>query len=56
MSCPWLQRRLYRCSYCGRSFLHDKMFHHAQFICTKRPSASKASTRDARDNMKEHMR
>jgi len=53
MSCPWLQRRTYPCSHCGLRFLHDKMYHHALFLCALRLSAN--SAHDARTNLKHSM-
>lgn len=37
----WLQKKLFACPKCGASYLHDKAYQHALFLCLNREKAKR---------------
>ena len=37
----WLQKKRYACPRCGATYLHDKGYMHAVFLCPKREPATR---------------
>lgn len=35
----WLQSRVYECTHCEATYVHDRAYHHDLFLCFKRKLA-----------------
>ena len=39
---PWRQTKLYTCTQCGATYVHDKAYAHNQFECPRRVDGASA--------------